>query len=90
MDDEAVRSESMDQIFTHLRTQDEAIDQLRADLQPAIEIISNLRGFALFCQRWGKRLNTALKWLAAIGPAIILIRQWAIEYAKAHFKAKGG
>lgn len=89
MEDEEVRNKTIDPIFEHLRTQDLAIQNLRNDMQPVIEIIENLRGFSDFCYRWGRRLNIALRWLATVGPALALLWQWLSDPTRAWLKSKG-
>lgn len=88
--DEMVRSAVPDDVFDHLRKQDDAIAELRSDMAPVIEIIEKLDGFADFCQKWGRRINIALKWLAGVGPALILLWQWLSQPISDLFKAKNG
>lgn len=85
-----VRSVMPDDVFDHLRKQDEEIAGIRGDIAPIVEVIKKLSGFADFCSRWGRRINIALKWLAAIGPAIVLLWQWFSQPILDMFKAKNG
>lgn len=86
MEDEPVRELAADPIFAHLRTQDQAIKSLREELAPIIEIISNLRGFSVFCKRWGARFNRALGWLAKVGAPLLTVYVFFRDPINAFFK----
>lgn len=77
-----VRSVEQDDIFSHLRKQDENISSLREEMAPALEVINNLRGFSNFCTCWGRRLSIMAKWLATVGPGAILAWQWITNWSK--------
>lgn len=85
-----VREPEQDDVFRHLRKQDEEIRVLQDQIKPIVEVIKNLEGFAAFCSRWGRRINLSLKWLAAAGPALVLLWQWLSSPIEALFKTKNG
>ena len=88
--EDVVRSVVPDDVFDHLRRQDEVLAAIQKDVAPVVEVIKKLDGFANFCSRWGKRINVALKWLAGVGPALVLLWQWLSEPVHQWFKAKNG
>lgn len=86
---DAVRTEGMDELFTHLRKQDEEIQAIRADIAFLVEINRNLKGLAEFVKKWGGRLNRVAIWLAKIGLPLIALWQFCrdpiVEWLKRVF-----
>ena len=95
MTDEAaiVRDESKDDLFKRLRLQDEQIAAIRKDIEFIVAISQNLEGFSNFCAKWGRRINTVMKWLARVAIPVAtlyeIIRHPISSVIANWFKTKG-
>lgn len=90
MTDEVPRSEELNAVFEHLRRQDTAIEQLRIDVSPMIEVINNLAGFAQFCNRWGRRISKFSQVAAVTLIPLITLWQLVKEPLKQLLHIKSG
>lgn len=90
---DAVRNQSMDEMFAHMRQQDKAIANLHGRFDTQDEklvyiyaISQNLKGFSEFCSRSGRRLNRFMKWIATVVAPIVAVYAIFKEQIDAFFK----